>query len=51
MTDAELTWLTPAAHQKLVDELEELTTTGRIEIAERYRGDGEKKNEASRYTR
>lgn len=35
MTDAELTWLTPAAHQKLVDELEELTTTGRIEIAER----------------
>jgi transcription elongation factor GreA len=35
MTDAELTWLTAAAHQKLVDELEELTTTGRIEIAER----------------
>jgi len=31
----EPTWLTPAAHQKLLDELEELTTTGRTEIAER----------------
>ena len=29
MTDT--TWLTPAAHQKLVDEYEELTTTGRRE--------------------
>ena len=29
------TWLTPAAHQKLVDELETLTTTGRVEISER----------------
>jgi transcription elongation factor GreA len=35
MTDADPTWLTPAAHQKLVDELEHLTTTGRIEISER----------------
>jgi transcription elongation factor GreA len=34
-TDSEPVWLTRAAHQKLVDELEELTTTGRIEIAER----------------
>ena len=34
MTDEPI-WLTPAAHQKLVDELEELTTTGRIHIAER----------------
>ncbi|MEE8330260.1 MAG: transcription elongation factor GreA [Acidimicrobiia bacterium] len=29
------TWLTPEAHQKLVDELEELTTTGRVEITAR----------------
>ncbi len=35
MPDIEPTWLTPAAHQKLSDELEELTTTGRIEISER----------------
>jgi len=35
MLDEEPTWLTPAAHQKLADELEELTTTGRIEISER----------------
>lgn len=35
MPDADPTWLTPAAHQKLVDELEHLTTTGRIEIADR----------------
>ena len=32
---SEPTWLTPAAHQKLVDELEILTTTGRVEISER----------------
>ena len=35
MTESEPVWLTRAAHQKLVDEHEELTTTGRIEIAER----------------
>lgn len=35
MPEAEPTWLTPAAHQKLVDELEHLTTTGRTETAER----------------
>jgi transcription elongation factor GreA len=35
MPDSESTWLTPAAHQKLVDELEVLTTTGRVEISER----------------
>jgi transcription elongation factor GreA len=29
------TWLTPAAHAKLHQELEELTTTGRREISER----------------
>jgi transcription elongation factor GreA len=34
MTD-ETTWLTPAAHRKLLDELEQLTTTGRVEISER----------------
>ncbi len=35
MPDSESTWLTPAAHQRLVDELEEMTTTGRVEISER----------------
>ena len=35
MPDAESTWLTPAAHQKLVEELEHLKTTGRAEIADR----------------
>ena len=35
MPDTEPTWLTPAAHQKLLDELEILTTTGRIEVTER----------------
>ena len=35
MTDAEPTWLTPAAHQKLVEELDQLTNVGRIEISER----------------
>jgi transcription elongation factor GreA len=35
MPDVEPTWLTPAAHQKLADDLDELTTTGRIEISER----------------
>lgn len=34
MTD-ETTWLTPAAHTKLLEEFEELTTTGRTEIVER----------------
>ena len=31
----ETTWLTPAAHAKLVEEFEELTTTGRRHIEER----------------
>ncbi|MDH3606459.1 MAG: transcription elongation factor GreA [Acidimicrobiia bacterium] len=31
----ETTWLTPAAHAKLLEEFEELTTTGRTEIVER----------------
>lgn len=35
MPESEATWLTPAAHQKLVDELDYLTTTGRVEISER----------------
>ena len=35
MPETETTWLTPAAHAKLVAELEELTTTGRKEITER----------------
>jgi transcription elongation factor GreA len=35
MTDPDKTWLTPAAHQKLRDELEELTTEGRRKIEER----------------
>ncbi len=35
MRGIEPTWLTPAAHQKLLDELEILTTTGRIEVSER----------------
>ncbi len=35
MTDVERIWLTPAAHQKLVDELTQLTTTGRVEISDR----------------
>lgn len=35
MTEAEPTWLTPAAHQKLIEELEHLTTVGRDEIADR----------------
>jgi len=34
MTDKK-TWLTPAAHQKLVDELERLTTVGRREVEQR----------------
>jgi len=34
MTDKK-TWLTPVAHQKLLDELERLTTTGRQEIEQR----------------
>ncbi len=35
MTDDSKTWLTPAAHRKLTDELEHLTTTGRREIEQR----------------
>jgi len=35
MPGTETTWLTPAAHAKLVEELEHLTTTGRQEISER----------------
>lgn len=35
MVDDQPTWLTPAAHRKLLDELEHLTTTGRREISER----------------
>lgn len=31
----ETTWLTPAAHNKLVEEFEELTTSGRRQIEER----------------
>lgn len=33
--DPEATWLTPAAHQKLADELEHLTSVGRVEMEER----------------
>lgn len=29
------TWLTPSAHQKLVEEYEHLTTTGRVEITQK----------------
>jgi transcription elongation factor GreA len=35
MTEIEPTWLSPAAYRKLVEELETLTTTGRVEIADR----------------
>jgi transcription elongation factor GreA len=35
MTDTAKTWLTPAAHQKLVDELEQLTTEGRRAVEKR----------------
>ena len=35
MTDSDPTWLTPAALQKLHDELEHLTTTGREEVVAR----------------
>ena len=35
MTDDQTTWLTPAAHQKLQDEYDQLTTVGRREISER----------------
>ena len=35
MVEPEPTWLTPAAHKRLIDELDELTTRGRAEIAER----------------
>jgi transcription elongation factor GreA len=35
MPETETTWLTPAAHSKLVEELDQLTTTGRKEVTER----------------
>ena len=35
MTESEGTWLTPAALQKLIDEREQLTTTGRDEVVAR----------------
>ncbi len=35
MVDDQATWLTPAAHRKLVEELEHLTTNGRRHISER----------------
>ena len=35
MTDDTKTWLTPAAHQKLVEELEYLTTEGRNAVTKR----------------
>lgn len=35
MTDDQTTWLTPAAHRKLSDELEHLTTVGRREASDR----------------
>ena len=35
MVDDQAVWLTPAAHRKLVDELEELTGIGRMTISER----------------
>jgi transcription elongation factor GreA len=35
MTDTAKTWLTPAAHQKLADELEYLTTDGRRAVEKR----------------
>ncbi len=35
MTEDTKTWLTPAAHQKLVEELEYLTTEGRNEVTKR----------------
>lgn len=35
MTDDQVVWLTPAAHRKLVEELEDLTTNGRHHMAER----------------
>ena len=35
MVDDQAVWLTPAAHRKLVDELQELMTNGRIHMSER----------------
>ena len=35
MTHDQTTWLTPSAHRKLQEELEDLTTRGRQEISER----------------
>jgi transcription elongation factor GreA len=35
MVDDQTVWLTPAAHRKLIDELEELSTNGRSQISER----------------
>jgi transcription elongation factor GreA len=35
MVDDQMIWLTPAAHRKLLDELEELSSNGRLQISER----------------
>ncbi|MBI5156659.1 MAG: transcription elongation factor GreA [Acidimicrobiia bacterium] len=35
MVDDQTVWLTPAAHRKLLEELEELSTNGRLQISER----------------
>ena len=35
MSDENMTWLTPVAHQKLADEYKHLTTEGRIAIVQR----------------
>jgi len=35
MVDDQMIWLTPAAHRKLLDELEELSGNGRLQISER----------------
>ncbi len=35
MVDDQAVWLTPAAHRKLIEELEELSTNGRVQISER----------------
>jgi transcription elongation factor GreA len=35
MVDDQTVWLTPAAHRKLIEELEELSTNGRTQISER----------------
>ncbi len=48
-TSDKKTWLTPAAHQKLLDELEQLTTAGRRDIEQRIaeaRGHGDLRENA-----